>query len=71
MIKVLKLEPNLNEKTLCTLYADTKDEVTGTLDIIGLPDGVTPDTGSTIVTSKFEIAVLDSEGTWNWLGGEE
>ena len=71
MIKVLKFEPNLTTKTLCTLYADTKEEVTGTLSIEGLPEGTTPDTGSTIVTSKFEIAVLDSEGTWNWLGGED
>ena len=31
MIKVLDFNPNLTDKTVCTLFADTKEEVTGHL----------------------------------------
>lgn len=70
MIKVLDFNPNLTPKTVCTLFADTKEEVTGTLTIVGLPDGVTPDTGSSLITSTGDVALLDSEGTWHWIGGD-
>ena len=71
MIKVLDFNPNLTDKTVCTLFADTKEEVTGTLDIVGLPAGVEPDTGSALITAAGDVALLDSEGTWNFIGEEE
>lgn len=71
MIKVLDYKPNLTPKTVCMLFADTKEEVTGTLTIGGLPEGTTPDTGSALITAKGDVAFLDSEGTWNWVGEEE
>lgn len=67
MIKVLDYQPNLDDKTLAVLFADTKEEVTGTLVIEGLPQGVSPDYGSKLITAKGELAFLDSNGTWNWV----
>lgn len=71
MIKVLDYNANLSPKTVCTLFADTKEEVTGTLTIVGLPDYMTPDAGSILITAKGDVALLDSEGTWNFIGEEE
>lgn len=68
MIKVLDYNPNLTPKTVCMLFADTKEEVTGTLTIVGLPQGVTPDTGSSIITSKGDIGFLKSNGSWVFVG---
>lgn len=70
MIKVLDYNPNLTDKTVCTLFADTKEEVTGTLTIVGLPQGVEPDAGSALLTAAGDVAFLDSEGTWTFVGEE-
>ena len=70
MIKVLDFNPNLTPKTVCTLFADTKDEVTGTLTIVGLPDGVTPDTGSALLTASGDVAFLNSSGSWVFVGDD-
>ena len=71
MIKVLDYNANLSPKTVCTLFADTKEEVTGTLTIVGLPNYMQPDAGSILLTAKGDVALLDSEGTWNFIGDEE
>ena len=68
MIKVLDYNPNLTPKTVCTLFADTKEEVTGTLTIVGLPQGVEPDTGSALLTAVGDVAFLTSEGSWSFVG---
>ena len=70
MIKVLDYNANLSPKTVCTLFADTKEEVTGTLTIVGLPDYMSPDAGSILLTAAGDVALLDSEGTWNFIGDE-
>ena len=70
MIKVLDYNPNLTPKTVCTLFADTKEEVTGTLTIVGLPQGVVPDTGSALLTASGDVAFLTSEGSWSFVGEE-
>ena len=70
MIKVLDFKPNLTPKTVCMLFADTKDEV-GISPIEGLPQGVDPDTGSALITAAGEVAFLDSTGTWNFVGETE
>ena len=71
MIKVIDYRPNLTEKTVCVLFADTKEEVTGTLDIVGLPQGVEPDTGSVLLTASGDIAFLTSSDGWNFIGDDE
>lgn len=71
MIKVLDFKPNLTPKTVCMLFADTKEEVTGDLTIIGLPEGTKPDTGSALITASGDVAFLDSTGTWNFVGETE
>lgn len=71
MIKVIDYRPNLTDKTVCVLFADTKEEVTGTLDIVGLPQGVEPDTGSILLTASGDIAFLTSSDGWNFIGEDE
>ena len=70
MIKVIDYRPNLTNKTVCVLFADTKEEVTGTLTIVGLPQGVEPDTGSILLTADGDIAFLKSTGDWNFVEDE-
>ena len=70
MIKALDFNPNLKPLTICTLFADTKEEVTGDFDIIGLPANMRPDAGSILLTASGDVALLDSEGTWNFIGDE-
>lgn len=70
MIKVLAFNPNLTDKTVCTLFADTKEEVTGTLTIVGLPSGVEPDTGSALITAAGDVAFLKSTGSWQFVGDD-
>lgn len=67
MVKVLDYNSNFTGKSVCTLFADTKEEVTANMVIVNLPDGVVPDSGSALITAAGEIALLDSEGTWNFL----
>lgn len=70
MIKVLDYDPNLKPKTLCKLYADTKDEV-GTASITGLPQGVEADTGSIVITAAGDVGFLTSTGTWSFVGDSD
>lgn len=67
MIKVTSIKSGLNNKADVTLFADTKSEVTSGMVIEGLPDGVTIDFGSSVITAAGEIAFLKSDGTWNWV----
>ena len=71
MIKVIDYRPNLTDKTVCVLFADTKEEVTGTLTIDGLPQGVEPDTGSVLLTASGDIAFLTSSDGWNFIEDDE
>ena len=70
MIKVIDYRPNLTSETICTLFADTKEEVTGDLDIIGLPQGTQPAAGSVLITADGDIAFLKSTGDWNFVEDE-
>lgn len=71
MIKVIDYRPNLTDKTVCVLFADTKEEVTGTLTIEGLPQGVEPDTGSVLLTADGDIAFLTSSDGWNFIEDDD
>ena len=66
MIKLLQKTPY--RKRVIVAYADAweKENITTKQDTH--IDGVTWDyePGSIIITSDFQIAMLDSEGNWNW-----
>jgi hypothetical protein len=67
MIKVtsISLNPETKKATV-SLFADTKAEITGTLDIQGFPAGYEIDFGSSVMTASGELAFMKSDGTWNW-----
>lgn len=67
MVKVLDFNANLKPETICTLFADTSSEVSSDMTIVGLPANMKPAAGSALITAAGEIALLDSEGTWNFL----
>ena len=67
MVKVLDFNANLKPETICTLFADTAAEVSSDMTIVGLPTNMKPAAGSALITAAGEIALLDSEGTWNFL----
>jgi hypothetical protein len=70
MIKITSIKHGLGNKADVTMFADTKAEVTTGMVVIGLPEGVEPAFGSSVVTASGEVAFLKSDGTWNWVGGE-
>ena len=70
MVKVLDYNSNFTGKSVCTLFADTKEEVSADMVIVNLPDGVVPDSGSSVITASGDVAFLNSSNVWVWLGGE-
>lgn len=50
-----------------TLFADTKDEVTESAEIVGLPEDATIEMGSCVVTADADVAFMKSTGEWNWV----
>ena len=70
MIKVTEMKQGLGNKADVVLFADTKEEITEGMTIVGLPEGVEPAFGSSVITASGDIAFLKSDGTWNWIGGE-
>lgn len=54
-------------EALCELYADAKSEVVPGMTVEGLPDTYTIAAGSTVSTADFDVARIDSTGTWHWL----
>ena len=47
-------------------FADTKEEVTSEAVFVGLPENGIMMPESRVVTAAGEVALLDSEGNWNW-----
>ena len=70
MVKILDYNSNFTGKSVCTLFADTKEEVTANMVIVNLPDGVVPDSGSSVITASGDVAFLNSSNVWVWIGGE-
>ena len=68
MVKVsaIKLNP-AEKKAEVSLFSDTKTEITSDMEVVGLPEGYTIDSGSTVVTASGELAFMKSDGSWNWL----
>ena len=57
------------------MYSDTKAEleeadISDPTDIVGLPEGYSLTTDSKAHTPDGDIAILDSEDTWHWVGEE-
>ena len=69
MIKVTSIKIGLDNKADVTLFSDTKEEITSGMTVVGLPEGITPAFGSSVITASGDIAFLKSNGTWNWVGG--
>lgn len=67
-IKIVKVESSSKNKILGTICADTKAEVTDDITFVG---GVTMDFGSMAYTVNGDVAILNSEGHWNWVGEGE
>ena len=51
------------DKIYGTIFADTKAEVT---DHLVFDDGYSMDFGSAAVTTDGNVALLGSDGVWNW-----
>ena len=68
MIKVQAIEnTDVNTNSyLVSLLADTREEVDNGGPIVGLPANATLEFGSRVTTTDFQIAMLRSDGTWNW-----
>lgn len=69
MIKVMSI--SLNSATMeadVFLIADTKAEVQSatTRDYVGFPEDYTVAFGSKVMTTGGELAIMKSDGTWNW-----
>ena len=66
-IKIVHVERTEKGKILGTICADTKEEVVSGITFVG---GATMDFGSMAYTVSGDIAILDSDGDWNWIGEE-
>lgn len=65
MIKVLESNLVNDKEYLCTLYADTKTEVSGT-SLVDFVSGAKLSPGSTVITGGWDVGILKSDGTWSW-----
>lgn len=50
------------------LFADAKEDVTDGMTVIDMPTGYTLDAESYVITADGNIAMLDTEGEWHWVG---
>ena len=71
MVKLLSSTKTEGTKYRIEAVADTKEEVTDGVEIVGMIQGGTIDIGSTIITAEGDIAICKSDGTWNWLEDED
>jgi hypothetical protein len=70
MVKVVNIKRE-QEKAIIVAFADSKSDVTSGMEVIGLPEGTEIAWGSSILTADGDVGLLDSEGTWHWVGEEE
>lgn len=68
MIAIKTIESSNIRGRFVTLYADTRNEIpiTGEATAALIPEGVDLNVGDVIYTGKLEVAVLGSDGKWNW-----
>lgn len=56
-------------KAKVQLFADSKEDVTA--EAVAEVVGREVQMGSSCITADGDIAFLKSDGTWNWVGGDE
>lgn len=67
-VKVQSLvEYEQNNEIEVLLFADTKDEVSDDMQIDGIPEGKIISYGSSLLTADGDIALLTSDGHWNFV----
>ncbi len=66
-VKVINVSKKSGNKITASIIADTKEEVTSEMEF----GEETLDFGSVAITVSGDVALLDSEGSWNWIGEEE
>lgn len=66
-VKVINVSKKSGNKITASIIADTKEDVTSDMEF----GEETLDFGSVAITVSGEVALLDSEGSWNWIGEEE
>lgn len=66
-VKSITCNPGTMEADVL-LIADTKAEMENATkaDFVGFPQEYELEFGSKVMTTSMEIAVLKSDGTWNW-----
>lgn len=57
-------DDNITESVV-ELYADTKEEVTPDMEVVGLYRQISP--GSTVYTATGEVAIYNSNKEWRWV----
>ena len=70
MVKLTSIKTEYGGKAEITAFADAKAEVVEGMSIVGMPYGITPSMGSSVITADGDVAFLKSDGTWNWIGEE-
>ena len=73
MIRCMKIEQYgkaVNE-AVCYLFADTKEEVVDGATIDNMPSGYTLAMGTYVITASGDIAFLNSDFEWVWVGEED
>ena len=65
------ISQDLGAKTVVArLFADAKEDVTNEMTVIDMPEGYTLDAESYVITAAGDIGILDTTGTWSWVGEE-
>lgn len=62
-VKVINVSKKSGNKITASIIADTKEEVTSDMEF----GEETLDFGSVAITVSGDVALLDSEGSWNWI----
>ena len=68
MVRVTEIKINdVTNEAKVSMFADTKEEVTSTMDIYGMPEGLGIEQGSSVLTASGDVAFYKSDNTWNWV----
>lgn len=67
-VSEIKISPD-STKAKVQLFADAKTDVT--TEAVAEVVGREVQMGSSVITADGDIAFLKSDGTWNWVGGDE
>ena len=74
LIKVEKWETGTEDNkknVVAELRADSKEDITDDMRVIGMPSSYNLQFGSYVCTKAGDIGILGSDGTWSWVGEEE